>query len=648
MLGDESDADLGRVAPADRDPAETPIPTEFTSASVTAPTTGETLAELIARLESNSSPNDEDFFHEPISALSRALHARGEVVPQELMAEEIAFSVHAHDHQEASSWGLYFGPFMSWSTTSGELVDSPPLTVMTMDVLSYWQQRASESVHPVMRARYADLLWEMPKRLEGARPDAAMARVAIDAYLEAVEANMYEHEVSAVDKAKRALDIALSLSDGARIERARDVLIVLEDQVAEDESLGLWGFCFETLLEPPNRRVPVSDTIRSKIVSDLEARLSRLAIKPCDGYHPVGAEAAALRLAKYYRRRGQQADVVRVLRTYGEAAKRMRGTAPAMLVAHSLEQLYDQYTAFGLHDDADALNEALRVANEESLRDMKEISTAVEVPRDELDAYFAAMLAGSVQEVLGRLAGHFVPRRDELEAQMRDLAKKAPLSYMMARSIKDDDGRTVAHVGPLESDLEGQLLSHISQNMQLAVPWLREAVRRGFERSTLSAETLLEFVLACPLFPAKRSPMLELGLSAYFRDDSITAIHVLVPQIEQAIRQLAILVGAPIYGPRRGGGLHTRTLDDLLRDEAILSALGENIVTYFRVLLTDARGWNVRNSVCHGFAPVSFLSMPVADRVVHAILVLGLVRQQEAEQQGQSEEQGEHNQEPSA
>lgn len=588
----------------------------------------ETLPALIARLENDPSARDEHLFREPFHAMGRAFHERGIEVPEEVLAEEIAFSVHAHDRQDPSSWGLYFGPFMSWSTPSGESVDTPPLTMMTPAVLDYWRKRAGESRHPVMRARYADLLWEMPRKLGGAKRDAAMARVAIDAYLEAVEGRRYEHEIRAVDKARRALDLALALSDSNRVERARDVLLALEEEVADDALPGLWGFCFDTLVEPPNKRVPLSDTQRDRLVDMMEQRLSRLAAgESASPYHPVGAEAAALRLAHFYRRRGRQDDVARVLRTYGDAVKRMKGTAPPLLVAHSLEQLYEQFTAFGLHRDADGLNEALRVAGEETLKEMKQISHTVEIPVGKVEKYYEAMLAGTAEEVLLRIAVHFVPKRGELEAQLRELAQQAPLSFMITRSIKDDDGRTVAHVGPLESDLEGQLLSHISQNMELTVPWLREAFARGISAGTLSQQQLLDFILGCPLFPEKRRPIVEAGLRAYLSDDSMAAIHMLVPQVEQAVRHLASLVGAPIYTQRRGGGLHARTLDDLLRDGAITAALTENVVTYLRVLLTDARGWNIRNSVCHGLAPVATLTMPIADRILHAMLVLALVRQ---------------------
>ena len=55
------------------------------------------------------------------------------------------------------------------------------------------------------------------------------------------------------------------------------------------------------------------------------------------------------------------------------------------------------------------------------------------------------------------------------------------------------------------------------------------------------------------------------------------------------------MVGAPIYAPRKGGGLNLRTLDELLRDATLTGALSGDITTYLRALLTDARAWNLRN-----------------------------------------------------
>jgi hypothetical protein len=584
------------------------------------------LKDLLSQLDSDESPTAEYLFYGKFRALGTQLEAGGQDIPSELVSEEIAFMLHSHDSQDPSSWGLYFGPFFSAHTPSGEQVDSPPLSAMTADVLEHWRRRAKESSNPVMRARYADLLWEMPKKLQGAKPDPAMARTAIDSYLEAIEGNRYEHSVHAVDKAKRALEIALTLKDKERIERVRDVMLSLEDKVAEDESLGLWGFCFDLFVDPPNKRIPLSSEQREKIVSDMEARLQRTVSLEPGVYHPWGAEEAAIRLANYYRRSGSKADMTRVLTVYGEAVRRIGGIAPPLIVSHSLERLYSQFKTFEMHNEANALNELMRVAGEATLAEMKPVSGSVEIPREKAEAYFAAMLKGDAPTVLSRVAVHFAPKRNEIDAQLRSMAEDSPLLSMLSRTIKDHEGRTVAEVGPLTSDVDGQVVTQISNNLSLASVWLREMMARAFAGGQLSPEVILNFLLACPLFEANRHRFLDAGLKAYSEGDALAAIHILVPQVEYAVRQLAIIVNAPIYAQRRGGGFNYKTLDELLRDASILAALGETVVLYLRVLFTDARGWNVRNEVSHGLASAEMMSLSVADRVVHALLLLALVR----------------------
>jgi len=584
------------------------------------------LNDLLSRLNADQAPTSEHSFYGHFRGLETALEAEGQGIPSELVWEEIAFMLHSHDRQDASSWGLYFGPFWSATSPSGEQLDSPPLAAITPDVLAYWRQRAENTSNPLMRARYADLLWEMPKKLDGAKPDPNMARKAIDSYLAAVEGHRYEHSVNAIDKAKRALELALSVNDKVRVGRARDILLSLEEKIADDDSLGLWGFCFDLLVEPPNKRVVLAKEQQEKLVADMEARLQRTVSQQPGMYHPWPAEEAAIRLANHYRRIGRKADVMRVLTSYGKAVREMRGTAPPMLVSHSLERLYNQFKTFELNAEADALNELIRVAGEETFADMKKISVSVEISKEKVEAYFAAMLQGDPREILTRTAIHFVPKRTEVDAQLRSLAEESPILSMLSRTIKDHKGRTVAEVGPLESDADGQLVVQISSNLSLAAMWLRETMSRAFDAKLLSAKILLDFLLACPLFESKREQFLDAGLKAYAEGDALGAIHILLPQVEQAVRQLAIRLSAPIYAQRRGGGLNYKTLDELLRNDLILAALGENVAMYLRILLTDARGWNVRNEVSHGLASFEMMSLAVADRVVHALLLLALVR----------------------
>ncbi len=95
------------------------------------------------------------------------------------------------------------------------------------------------------------------------------------------------------------------------------------------------------------------------------------------------------------------------------------------------------------------------------------------------------------------------------------------------------------------------------------------------------------------------------------------------------MRNLVRLSGGSTYKPHRLGGLMLKVFDDLLREEAVVKSLGENVAHYFRVLFTDQRGWNIRNDVCHGITPLSAFSWPMIDRIFHALLVLAMLRADE-------------------
>jgi Domain of unknown function (DUF4209) len=44
------------------------------------------------------------------------------------------------------------------------------------------------------------------------------------------------------------------------------------------------------------------------------------------------------------------------------------------------------------------------------------------------------------------------------------------------------------------------------------------------------------------------------------------------------------------------------------------------------VLYIERRGLNLRNDLAHGLVPIEGFSQPIADRVLHSLLVLSLLR----------------------
>jgi hypothetical protein len=125
----------------------------------------------------------------------------------------------------------------------------------------------------------------------------------------------------------------------------------------------------------------------------------------------------------------------------------------------------------------------------------------------------------------------------------------------------------------------------------------------------------------------KNKTILINGVKAYLNGDYLTAAHLFIPQIESGLRDILQLSGGSVYKPGRNGGMFLKTLDDILREETIIKTFGDG-AKYLQVLLTDQRGWNIRNNLCHGMIPYDMFGPVITNRLFHVLLVLALVREE--------------------
>ena len=103
-------------------------------------------------------------------------------------------------------------------------------------------------------------------------------------------------------------------------------------------------------------------------------------------------------------------------------------------------------------------------------------------------------------------------------------------------------------------------------------------------------------------------------------------IHLLIPQVENAIRNLVELLDESTLEIKKSNNtLQLKTLDTLLREKSLLT-MNENFVYYMRILYTDSRGWNLRNLVCHGLSPLKYFNHTTTDRIFHSLICVGSIR----------------------
>jgi hypothetical protein len=565
----------------------------------------------------------EPFHHYDVSGalreLETTLRTAGGSVPPELAAELIAFDLVPDYTHEETGWGTYYGPML---VTQGR--EYPSRAWITTDVVNHWVSRARQARHPLLRVRYADAAWDLWPKGGAGRCPPDVPRVMIDAAIAVVEPSIGACDVESIQLLRRALSVAVSLRDGTRVEQVRDAIMALEDRIGVDHLPGLWGFSFDMLLDAP--RVPLTDEHIGKIISDLEARLARLSgVTDTDQLEPYHIEGAALRLARHYRKQQQDADVRRVLVSYAAAYLKKAEGAKALVASSWLRQVYEKLLSFNLREEAEAVLLHYREVAKRTSDELHPITASVTIEQEQVEAFLNEMTGGEWEEVLFRIAGHYLPRREEEQQRLEEMMRGRLLG-LVSQTVLGHDGRAVAGVGPLDADPEGNLVRHVAQMMNFVTWSIRAVVERLTAARGLSVENVTAFLYQSPIFDPRKRPIVETGLRAYLSGDWLVAIHLLVPQIEDTVRRLVAATNGPTMKKGRNDGVLLRNLDELLRDEGAEQVLGADATFYLRVLLTDQRGWNVRNDVAHGITPLKQFTTAPADRLFHALLLLGSLR----------------------
>ncbi len=549
-------------------------------------------------------------------------------LPMQLIAEAMAFDFWENYRNQETGWGTYYGPMFVFSNAEGTATEWPSVRKVTEQIINYWIDRAKTAKHPVLRARYADLVWDFQKLTTKEAPRYSMAQIVIDSTVEIARRNYHSHPVDVIKKLERALSLAIALNDGDRIQEVADATIAYEDAVTDDSKPGLWGFAYDLLFD--NDKVKLSAVQRQKLIADLEGHLQR-ASDSSDNKEidPWAVEAAALRLAKHYRKIGNKEDTKRVIMAIKDAFMKTSAKASALQASAWLQRVYATLKEFGLSDEAEKISVQLREIGKKARSELKSFSYTMEVPKEKVEAYIAALTAGELEDALTRITAHYIPQKSEVEKQLKGLASKAPVAFLIPMELQDDAGRPLAKVGSIEEDLSGQTVKQMSQNLAIEAVFLRRVLESLVKQYPAFADRCVDYLFRSPIFKEDRRQIIQQGIEEYAKGNHMKAVHLIIPQIENAVRVLVETAGGSVLKPARGGGLHLKVLDDLLREPLLTQVFGEDTVFYFSAVLVDQRGWNLRNCVCHGLSDASEFGPHMSDRIFHVLLCLALVRKKE-------------------
>lgn len=540
--------------------------------------------------------------------------------------EIFEFEILAMDFVESpprgnTSINSFFGHKVSGTNKDGSPFSYPNPKMITQETIEYWKNRADNSSNPILKARYSGLIWSFENEVCGNRPSHKYCQMYVDALLKIAKEDYGKYPVITYGKLEIALTLSSRLNDQERINSCKDVLISYEDRHAVDDKAGLWGHSFELLID--NKKVNLNNEEEDNIIDRLKNILFRLSNDESNDIWSI--ENVCKLLLKYYNKRGKQEEIKQIFSVLELSFNKSIETASVMQAVAQLNVLYDLSKIYNQKELGNKLLLQIQKLNPQKKDELQAYSIEVEISYSEIKRMMAKIISSTKNDALKYILYTFRPNKKEMQEKALENAKQESFLSEIPLGLLDDGGRTVAQVGTIEDDLEGNIVLTTSNEMILDSVVLGIIINESIKDKDINADDVMIYLDKSAIIDDNRKIIIKKGLDFYFLNDYISSVHLLIPQFENAMRNFLLLLGGSTYKESKNGGFNHKTFDEILRDELIINKIGEDWVNYFKVLFTDARGWNLRNNICHGLSKSEDFDKKTADRVFHAILFLGLL-----------------------
>lgn len=313
---------------------------------------------------------------------------------------------------------------------------------------------------------------------------------------------------------------------------------------------------------------------------------------------------------------------------YCGAIERLSERLSAMYATAHLSDVEKAYRSCGLREDAKRVRVILERRGRDANAEMTEHTVEITHNREEVERSIAQMLDHSDPcFALSQLAWGYAPRPEDVIESFRNASEVAPFLLHMPISLIGSDGLPVASIGSYDNDADGHHNWRYMQEMTMSVGFFAigfDAWRDKFECTDFKN---VQGLFSCFLIPESRRSLFEDGFAAYANGDYVKAIHVLIPQVENTLRELLKFLDIPTTKNDADGGFELKNMNDVLHDETVRNTLDERLWTFLKVLYTDKRGFNLRNKVMHGMAETSELNQSNAALVLQSIMLLTMIRE---------------------
>lgn len=185
------------------------------------------------------------------------------------------------------------------------------------------------------------------------------------------------------------------------------------------------------------------------------------------------------------------------------------------------------------------------------------------------------------------------------------------LSNIFNSNHYDHDGLPVAEVQADQPEnnekIEEKTVQLLAIEHQLLIKGCTyPALMEITERYHLSEHYFYELFRNNTFIPPDHIGFFAKGINAGFNGDFLTAMHLLIPQIENSLRYILSLSGEEPTTLFGDGDQERKNLKNLLDNPIIQKALTQNIISNLKIIMLDKIYGDHRNQVSHGYMPTYY------------------------------------------
>lgn len=198
---------------------------------------------------------------------------------------------------------------------------------------------------------------------------------------------------------------------------------------------------------------------------------------------------------------------------------------------------------------------------------------------------------------------------DEVRQGVLTDHRRNVFSSLFSKRFIDEEGRLVKILPPLdlqnpqkdEALLREHMVHYVVEQRGLdEAVCLWYAYHKVQERGAVAPEDLSFLIDQNALIPEERKAIIKTGLQLGLNGELYASLHILLPQMENLLRELVKICGdAPTY-LKEDGTEDIKPLSQLFDSQKLKEVYDEDLLFTWKTLLDERGGPNLRNEIAHG------------------------------------------------